>query len=191
MNAETITVHDADAGPVPPGGFLTVPEAASVAGLAERTIRRALREDRLAGVNVAGRWTVNPADLPRFARLARRRAAPGGTVPGVGAGTNRAAQSDPAGEPVANGAALVLAADVAALVGVLDTLTGRLEAAEAEIAALTAALATASTPRRGWWSRIFASTPKPAAAEVAPTSSPPGVLDITRARQERADREAA
>ncbi len=168
MDAETITVHDASAGPVPPSGFLTVPEAAGVTGLAERTIRRALREDRLAGVNVAGRWTVNPTDLPRFARLARRRMArrrmaPGGTVPGTGAGTNRAAQSVPAGEPVANGAALVLAADLAALMDVLHTLTDRLEAAEAEIAAL-ATLTTASARRRGWWARLVAaSTPTPTA----------------------------
>ncbi len=90
----------------------------------------------------------------------------GGTVPSAGAGTNRAAQSVPACESVANGAALVLAADVAALVGVLDTLASRLDAVEAEIAALTDALATASAPRRGWWARTFASTPKPAGVEA-------------------------
>ena len=158
MNTDTITLHDASAGPVPPSGFLTVNEAAALAGLSERTIRRALREKRLAGVSVSRRWTVDPADLPRFGRMARRRAALGGTVPGAGGGTKRAAQSDPPSELVANSVVLVLAADVAALVGVLDTLTTRLDAAEAEIAALTDALAVANEPRRGWWSRTFGST---------------------------------
>ncbi len=185
MSAPDVEIVEAGAAPQMPGTFLTVPEAASAAGLAERTIRRALREGRLAGANVGGRWSVDPADLPRFTRLARRRGGTGTVPPGAGTGTNPAAQRDTAGEPVPDGAALVLASDVAALVQTVDTLTGRLEAAEAQIATLTAALADAQTPRRSWWARLFGASspadpePETVAGDVA------ALVDITAAREKR------
>lgn len=165
MNHDTIHALDAPDRPVPPGTFLTVPEAAAASGLADRTIRRALREGRLAGAIVGGRWTVDPADLPRFGRIARRRRGTGTVPDGAGAGTNAGAPLVTASAPVPDSAALVLASDVAALVVTVDTLTGRLEAAEAEIVALREALADAHRPRRSWWSRMFggggdASTPE-------------------------------
>ncbi|MGA0069336.1 MAG: helix-turn-helix domain-containing protein [Miltoncostaeaceae bacterium] len=191
MNDDTITALTADHAPVPPPAFLTVPEAAEVAGLAQRTIRRALREGRLAGAHVGGRWTVDPADLPRFQRIARRRgAAQSGTVPPPGTGTKAGAQSVTAPEPVANGAALVLAAEVAGLVSTVGVLTARLEAAEGEIAALRDALADAQQPRRSWWARMFGGAGAPAAAEGVPDGSPAVVLDITQAR-EKQQRDAA
>jgi len=186
MSDDIITALTADHAPVPPPAFLTVPEAAEVAGLAQRTIRRALREGRLAGATVGGRWMVDPADLPRFQRIARRRgAAQSATVPSPGSGTNPGAQSVTAGEPVANGAALVMAAEVAALVSTVGVLTARLDAAEGEIAALREALAEARTPRRGWWSRLFAGASASPAASDVPDGSPAMVIDITEARADQ------
>lgn len=191
MSDDIITALTADAAPVPPTAFLTVPEAAEVAGLAQRTIRRALREGRLAGATVGGRWVVDPADLPRFGRVARRRgAAQTATVPPPGTGTKGSAQKVTAPAPVADSAALVLAADVAGLVSTVGVLTARLEAAEGEIAALRDALADAHQPRRSWWSRVFGGSGTPAAAEGVPVGSPAVVLDITEAR-ERHQRDAA
>lgn len=191
MTDDIITALTADTAPVPPPAFLTVPEAAEVAGLAQRTIRRALREGRLAGATVAGRWTVDPADLPRFQRIARRRgAAQTGTVPPPGNGTNPSAQTVTATTPVANGAALVLAAEVAGLVSTVEMLTARLEAAEGEIATLRDTLTEAHQPRRSWWSRAFGRGSTSPAANDAPDEIPAVVLDIAEAR-ERHKREAA
>lgn len=188
MTDDTIHALDAPDRLVPPGTFLTVPEAAAASGLADRTIRRALREGRLAGANVGGRWTVDPADLPRFGRLARRRHGTGTVPPGAGAADATGAQRVTAGEPVPDGAALVLASDVAALVVTVDTLTARLDEAESEIAALRDALAAANAPRPSWWRRLLA-----AGEPVAPTSSPPTaeVVSIHEAREHREDRAAA
>lgn len=189
MNEPDVVVTDASAAPQVPGTFLTVPEAAHASGLAERTIRRALREGRLGGVNVAGRWSVDPADLVRFGRLARRRGTGTGTVPpGAGTGTNGAAQRGTAGEPVADSAALVLASDVAALVVTVDTLTARLEAAEGEITALREQLAEAHAPRVPWWRRLFAGgEPEPPEDEASPAV----VVSIAEAREHHQDRAAA
>jgi len=189
MNEPDVVVTDASAAPQVPGTFLTVPEAAHASGLAERTIRRALREGRLGGVNVAGRWSVDPADLVRFGRLARRRSTGTGTVPpGAGTGTNGAAQRGTAGEPVADSAALVLASDVAALVVTVDTLTARLEAAECELAALREQLAEAHAPRVPWWRRLFAGgEPEPPEDEASPAV----VVSIAEAREHHQDRAAA
>ena len=191
MNDPDVVVIDAGAAPQVPGTFLTVPEAAAASGLADRTIRRALSEGRLAGANIGGRWSVDPADLARFGRMARRRHGTGTVPPGAGAANNEGAQRGTAGEPVPDGAALVLASDVAALVVTVDTLTSRLEAAEGEIAALRDALAAASGSRRSWWSRMFGggggdtSTPGTVADEIG------ALVDLAQAREDRADRAAA
>jgi len=191
MTDDTIHALDAPDRLVPPGTFLTVPEAAAASGLADRTIRRALREGRLAGANVGGRWTVDPADLPRFGRLARRRHGTGTVPPGAGAADTAGAQRVTTPQPVPDGAALVLASDVAALVLTVDTLTGRLEAAEGEIAALRDALAEASRPRRSWWSRMFGGAAGDALAPETPEAVAADVVSIQQAREDRADRPAA
>ena len=191
MSEPDVVVMDASAAPQVPGTFLTVPEAAAASGLADRTIRRALAEGRLAGTNIGGRWSVDPADLARFGRMARRRHGTGTVPPGAGAANSAGAQSGTAGEPVPDGAALVLASDVAALVVTVDTLTGRLEAAEAEIAALRDALAEASRPRRSWWSRMFGGGGGDTGTPGTPTADGGALVDLAQAREDRADRAAA
>lgn len=143
------------------GEYLTVPEAAKVANLSERTIRRALTEHRLSGITVdGGRWLVSPADLDRFARVARRPKAPSGTKVGAdaaGSGTNGTAPSGTTENPVPNGAALVVAA-VAAQVEEMETalaaMVARIQSLEAEIADTREKLAQATAPRRRWWHRF-------------------------------------
>ena len=43
---------------------LTAQEAARVLRCHEKTVRRMLNDGRLKGVEVAGRWLIDPADLP-------------------------------------------------------------------------------------------------------------------------------
>lgn len=194
MSDDTITILEAADRTVPTGTFLTVPEAAAASGLADRTIRRALREGRLAGATVGGRWTVDPSDLPRFGRLARRRHGTGTVPPGAGAAVNTGAQKVTTPEPVPDSAALVLAADVAALVSVIDTLTGRLEHAELEIAALRDQVAEANGPRRGWWARVFggrSGTTGGAAGSVDSADDGAVIVDLGQAREDRDDRRVA
>lgn len=188
MSEPDVVVMGASAAPQVPGTFLTVPEAASASGLADRTIRRALAEGRLAGTNIGGRWSVDPADLARFGRMARRRNGTGTVPPGAGAANSAGAQSGTAGEPVPDSAALAVASHVAALVVTVDTLAARLDEAEAEISALRDALATANASRPPWWRRLFA-----AGEPVAPTSSSHAaqVVSIHEAREQREDRAAA
>lgn len=191
MTDDTIHALDAPDRPVPPGTFLTVPEAAAASGLADRTIRRALREGRLAGATVGGRWTVDPADLPRFGRLARRRRGTGTVPDGASTGTSTGAPLVTTPEPVPDSAALVLASDVAALVVTVDTLTARLDAAEGEIATLRDALAEATRPRRSWWSRMFGGGGGDTGTPGTPEADGGALVDLAQAREDRADRAAA
>lgn len=139
--------------------YVSVPEAATLADLSERTIRRALAEDRLSGITVdGGRWMVSRTDLDRFARIARRRTAPSGTnggADGAGTGTKNTAPSGTSPIPVPNGAAVVLASQIDALTEVMGALSLRVEVLEAALADAEMQLREAA-PKRRWWQRLMA-----------------------------------
>ena len=142
-----------------PGSYVSVPEAATLADLSERTIRRALAEDRLSGITVdGGRWLVSRSDLDRFARIARRRTAPTGTnggADGAGTGTKNTAPTGTSPIPVPNGAAVVLASQIETLESVVTVMLARIDALETALAHAESQLPEAA-PKRRWWQRLMA-----------------------------------
>ncbi len=72
--ADTAPVGTADATGVV---TVTTSEAAALAGVTPRTIRRWLQEGWLASVEASGERRISPADLPAAKALARRRAQEG------------------------------------------------------------------------------------------------------------------
>ena len=142
-----------------PGAYVSVPEAAKIANLSERAIRRALSEVRLDGITVdGGRRMVSRSDLDRFARIARRRTAPSGTSSGAGsagAGTKSAAPSGTSPIPVPDRAAVVLASQIENLESVIAVALARIDALEAALVEAQVQQQIAAVPRR-WWHRFMA-----------------------------------
>jgi hypothetical protein len=83
--------------------FLGVAEAAELAGVGARAIRRALHERRLAGQQIDGRWVVDADALEAYRhRVAERASGAGGTGragtarAGAGPGSGNGAEPVPA-----------------------------------------------------------------------------------------------
>ncbi|MFZ4756516.1 MAG: helix-turn-helix domain-containing protein [Miltoncostaeaceae bacterium] len=150
--------------------YVSVPEAATLADLSERTIRRALAEDRLSGITVdGGRWMVSRTDLDRFARIARRRTAPSGTnggADGAGTGTKNTAPSGTSPIPVPDGAVVLLASQIDALAEIMGALSSRVEVLEAALADAEMQLREAA-PKRRWWHRFTGTSPVPGITSAA------------------------
>lgn len=142
-----------------PGAYVTVPEAAALASLSEPAIRRAVREGRLSAVTVdGGRWLVDRLDLTRYARIARRKPAPGvtsGTTKPAPSVTGESVPSVTSTNPVTDGNAVVLASQIENLETVVAVALARIEALETALADAQVQLQIAAPPRR-WWHRLMA-----------------------------------
>lgn len=52
--------------PEPARKWKSTGEVAGLLGVTDRSIRRAIQENRLKAINVAGRWRIGPEDLEHF-----------------------------------------------------------------------------------------------------------------------------